>query len=160
VTLKRKGNGESLGTYMCSAFLLNPDSVEVDGKVYQVSLRFKRSYKNYTFRLDKLNVEFWPNTTKPKDYSSYIHLTDPTQKEDRDVRIYMNNPLIYGGETFYQSGVNQEPGGPPSTTLQVVRNPGWMMPYLSCFMVAGGMLIHFGQNLYRFIDRFIQRRAF
>lgn len=160
ITLKRKGNGEPLGTYMFSAFLPHPDSVEVDGKTYQVNLRFKRTYKNYTFRLDKLNVEFWPNTTKPKDYSSFVHLTDPTQNEDRDVRIFMNNPLTYGGETFYQSGVNQEPGGPPATTLQVVRNPGWMMPYLSCFMVAGGMLIHFGQNLYRFVDRFIERRAF
>jgi cytochrome c biogenesis protein ResB len=127
--------------------------VKVDDKVYQVSLRPKRVYKTYTFHLKKLDVVKWPNSEKPKDYSSYIRLVDPPQHQDRDVRIFMNNPLSYEGETFYQSSVGQEPGGPPATTLQVVRNPGWIMPYLSCLMVAGGMLVHFGQNLYRFIER-------
>jgi hypothetical protein len=147
-----KHHGKSLGTYLVSVHLAQPDEVEVDGKVYQVSLRFKRVYKDYTFRLDKLNIAYYPGTEKPKDYSSYIRLTNPKENEDRDVRIFMNNPLSYGGETFYQSGVSTA-GGVRSTTLQVVRNPGWMMPYLSCLMVAGGMLVHFGQNLFRFIER-------
>jgi hypothetical protein len=151
-TLKRKGTGESLGTYLFTPHLAQPEWVEVDGKWYQVSLRSQRNYKDYTFHLDKLNVEFYPGTQKPKDYSSFIHLTDPAQKEDRDVRIYMNHPLTYAGATFYQIGVHQE-RGVPATTLQVVRNPGWMMPYLSCLLVACGMLVHFGQNLARFLER-------
>jgi hypothetical protein len=153
VTLKRKGNGESLGTYALSTFLINPEWVNVDGKQYQVTLRFKRVYKDYTFRLDKLNIETYKNTTKPKDYSSFIHLTDPSRNEKRDVRIFMNFPFTYHGETFYQASVHQERGGKASTTLQVVHNPGWMMPYISCFMVATGMLFHFGLNLYRFVGR-------
>ena len=39
-----------------------------------------------------------------KNYSSKIRLTHPTTKEDREVLIYMNNPLRYGGETYYQAG--------------------------------------------------------
>ena len=31
--------------------------------------------------------------------------------------------------------------------LQVVRNPGWLLPYLSCTMVTLGMLVHFGIRL-------------
>ena len=112
-------------------------------------------------RLDRLDAIMWRNSNKPRDYSSYVHLTNPQEKEARDVRIYMNAPLSYQGETFYQASVGQEPGGPPTTTLQVVRNPGWIMPYLSCFMVASGMLFHFGLNLVRFIDRvLIEGRAF
>ncbi len=152
-TLKRRDNGAAIGSYLFTTHLVQPEWVEVDGKAYQVSLRFKRTYRPYTFRLDKLNVSYYKNTDKPKDYSSYIHLTDPTQHEDRDVRIWMNHPLTYAGETFYQSGVHREPGVGMGTTLQVVHNPAWMMPYLSCFMVAGGMLVHFGQNLYRFLER-------
>jgi hypothetical protein len=152
-TLKRKGTGEPLGTFLLSVHLTQPDWVEVDGKRYQVSLRFKRSYRDYTFRLDKLNVSHYPNTDKPKDYSSFIHLDDDKQNQHRDVRIFMNNPLTYAGETFYQIGVDQQPGMPPGTTLQVMHNPGWMLPYISCFLVAGGMLFHFGLNLFRFIER-------
>jgi len=153
-TIKTK-DGKTLGTYLFTALLINPEWIEVDGKTYQVSLRFKRQYKDFTFRLDKLNVAFFQGTQTPKDYSSFIHMTDPTTGEDRDVRIYMNHPFTYQGETFYQSGVQQDrqTGRWNSTTLQVVRNPGWVMPYLSCLLVAGGMLVHFGQNLFRFIER-------
>jgi hypothetical protein len=155
VTLRRRATGEAIGTYLFAVHLAQPEEwVEVDGKAYRVSLRSKRSQKDYTFRLDKLNVSYYPNTEKPKDYSSFIHLTDPSDKVERDVRIFMNNPLTYAGETFYQSGVGQDPGtGRPMTTLQVVHNPGWMLPYLSCFLVATGMLFHFGLNLSRFIER-------
>lgn len=154
VTLKRKKTGETLGTYMLSVELADPEYVDVDGKTYQVSLRFKRSYRPYSFFLEKLNVKFYPNTDVPKDYSSFIRLSDPEQKEERDVRIWMNHPLTYAGETFYQSGVHQDERGRwRMTTLQVVSNPGWMLPYLSCLLVASGMLFHFGLNLVRFIER-------
>ena len=59
-------------------------------------------------------------------------------------------PMRYAGETFYQSGVL---GGQKGTILQVVRNPGWLMPYISCVMVAAGMLLHFGQHLLVFLRR-------
>ena len=35
------------------------------------------------------------------------------------------------------------------SVLQVVRNPGWTLPYLSCLMVAAGLLWHFGLSLRR-----------
>jgi ResB-like family len=156
VTLKRKGTGESLGTYMMSVLLIEPERIEVDGKHYEVSLRFRRDKRPFAFQLEKLNVKFYQNTDVPKDYSSFIHLSDPDQKEERDIRIWMNHPFTYAGETFYQSGVHQdEMERWRMTTLQVVSNPGWMLPYLSCLLVACGMLFHFGLNL----SRFIQRRA-
>ena len=41
----------------------------------------------------------------------------------------------------------------PNSVLQVVHNPGWALPYLSCAIVGFGLLIHFGQTLYRFLQR-------
>ena len=55
----------------------------------------------------------------------------------------MNNPLRYAGETFYQSGYNVDAQGVETSTLQVVRNTGWMIPYVSCMIAATGMLAHF-----------------
>jgi hypothetical protein len=69
------------------------------------------------------------------------------------VRIWMNHPLRHRGETFYQSGTIPGEGKDSGTVLQVVRNPGWLLPYLSCAVVAIGMLIHFGMNLLKFTSR-------
>jgi hypothetical protein len=35
----------------------------------------------------------------------------------------------------------------------VVRNPGWLMPYVSCVLVTLGMLIHFGLHLATYLSR-------
>jgi hypothetical protein len=43
-----------------------------------------------------------------------------------------------------------------SSTLQVVRNPGWLTPYAGCMMVGGGMVIQFLMHLIGFITK---RRA-
>ncbi len=63
----------------------------------------------------------------------------------------MNNPLRYAGDTLYQSNYGE---GPPETsTLQVVKNTGWMIPYVGCMIVATGMLAHFSLTLTRFLRR-------
>ena len=31
----------------------------------------------------------------------------------------------------------------------VLRNPGWLLPYLSCVLVTLGLLLHFALNLRR-----------
>jgi len=67
---------------------------------------------------------------------------------DRKVKIWMNNPLRYRGETFYQASFLKDDKG---TVLQVVDNVGWMIPYVSCMIVAAGMLLHFGNNLFKFL---------
>jgi hypothetical protein len=66
------------------------------------------------------------------------------------VLIYMNEPLRYQGETFYQSSFLP---GDKGTILQVVRNPGWLMPYIACTMVSLGMIFHFGLHLIGFLRR-------
>ena len=66
----------------------------------------------------------------------------------------MNNPLRYNGETFYQSGFASDPKtGERQTTLTVVANRGWMIPYIGCMIVAVGLLAHFLGVLTRFLRR-------
>jgi hypothetical protein len=59
----------------------------------------------------------------------------------------MNNPLRYAGETYYQSGFDQDNRG---TILQVVKNPSWLTPYLSCLLVGGGLVVQFLIHLLNF----------
>src|SRR2546423_14927502 len=64
----------------------------------------------------------------------------------------MNDPLRYRGDTFYQSGYQRLPDG-EATTLQVVLNRGWMIPYVACMIVVIGMVAHFLISVTRFIGR-------
>ena len=66
----------------------------------------------------------------------------------------MNNPLRFADETFYQSGFHRQDGtGIESTTLSVVANSGWMMPYVGCMLVGIGMLVHFLTLLVQFLNK-------
>jgi hypothetical protein len=163
VALLKKGTKEVVGRFLLSLwfypnfvkkvlplFSVAPQDVQVDGKRYFLEVRYPRSYKPYTVHLNKFDHKVYRGTNIPKDYSSWVQLVDPTHHEERAVRIWMNNPLRYRGETFYQSGMLP---GDAGTILQVVRNPGWMLPYFSCAIVSVGMLAHFGLGLVGFLRR-------
>jgi len=158
ITLWKKNSKESLGTYLLwklwsiwwvSGFE-QPQQVSVDGKTYDIFLRAKRTYKPYSVHLIEFRHDRYLGTNTPKNFSSQVRVNDPTRGVDEENLIYMNHPLRYGGETFYQSNVIGDDQG---TVLQVVRNPGWLLPYISCILVASGMLIHFGLHLIGFLRR-------
>ncbi len=126
---------------------------------WQVALRFRRHYKPYSVHLLDVRKDDYLGTNTAKNYSSDIRLVDPTREVDREIKIWMNNPLRFAGETFYQSSYNARPNPDEpgkmieSTTLSVVQNTGWMIPYVSCMIVATGMLFQFGIVLMRFLKR-------
>jgi ABC-type transport system involved in cytochrome c biogenesis permease subunit len=155
IELLEKGSGRPLGTYLFSQYFAAVDFVEkitLDGRTYDVSLRFKRSYKPYSMELIDVRKDDYVGTSTPRNYSSDVRLVDPTRNVDRRIRIWMNNPLRYAGETFYQSSYHRDSqSGVESTTLQVVTNTGWMIPYVACMLVATGMLAHFWSALMRFL---------
>src|SRR5262249_44932763 len=88
VTLKDKSSGQSLGTYLVSV-ALNPQPVVVNGKTYELALRFKRTYKPYSVHLIEFTHEVYLGTDKPKNFASRVRVVDPTRKEDREVVISM-----------------------------------------------------------------------
>lgn len=150
----RKG-GEELGTYLVSLHLPTPQRVEVDGKAYEIALRFKRYYKPYTVELLRFDHDKYLGTDIPKNYSSRVRLRDPRTETDREILIKMNSPLRYRGETFFQARfIPLTPAHPWETTiLQVVDNPGWLLPYVACLIGAAGMLVHFGIGLITFLRK-------
>jgi len=152
VKLLDKDGGRELGTYLLSLELL-PQKVAVDGKTYDVALRFKRSYRPYSMHLYDVRFDKYVGTNTPRNYSSEVQLVDSTRHVDRRVKIWMNNPLRFAGETFYQSEFKVDPAGNELTNLQVVKNTGWMIPYVACVIVALGLLSHFMITLLRFLER-------
>jgi ABC-type transport system involved in cytochrome c biogenesis permease subunit len=148
---------ESLGTYLVGLIFSAEESgqtVTVADKPYEIALRFKRTYKPYKFQLLDVRKDDYLGTDTPRNYSSDVRLVDASRNVDRELRIWMNNPLRFAGETFYQSGYHQDPQTRrEGTTLAVVTNTGWMIPYISCMFVMIGMLAHFSITLWRFLRR-------
>ncbi|MBX3315729.1 MAG: cytochrome c biogenesis protein CcsA [Phycisphaeraceae bacterium] len=139
-----------VGTWMVSAALIDAQRVEVGDNIYGLSLRYKRTYLPFTLHLKDFRHDRFTGTNIARNFSSDVRLVDPEHGTDREVRIWMNNPLRYAGMTFYQSSYKPDGSG---TVLQVVRNPGWLLPYVACVLVAGGMTWHFGQTLVGFLRR-------
>jgi len=153
VELIDKDSSQSLGTYLFS-MLLREQEITVGKKTYHVELRAKRIYKPYSIHLIDVRADKYLSSNVPKNYASKFQLYDPSRNVKRTVTIRMNEPLRYAGETFYQSGYAGPPDVPvEQSTLQVVTNRGWMIPYVACMIVAFGMLAHFWGILLRFLNR-------
>jgi hypothetical protein len=137
----------SIGGILGNTSVTAPQSFTYGGHTWQIALRPVRYYEPFNITLLAFNHDLYLGTDIPKNYSSKIHLNNPATGEDRDILIYMNNPLRYHGETFYQASF--EPGD-RGTILQVVRNPASITPYVACSLVALGLLTQFLMHLIGF----------
>jgi hypothetical protein len=150
--------GKPLGSFLVYAGLIARQAFEVDGKRYEVALRFARYYHPFSITLLKATHEKYRGTDTPKNFASRVRVENSDTKEARETMIYMNNPLRYSGMTFfqYQMGADEmrmRPGDKPYTVLQVVRNPGWLTPYLSCVLVTIGLIWQFMYHLIGFVRK-------
>jgi hypothetical protein len=130
--------------------MIEPGRFAYKGREYEIAMRPKRYYKDFTMELLDFTHDRYLGTEIPKNFSSRVRLINPATQENREVLIYMNNPLRYGGETYYQGGF--EPGDTVSI-LQVVRNPSWLTPYIACALVSFGLLFQFLFHLVGFAKK-------
>ncbi len=154
VELTSKSDSAPIGTYLITQNIgeSGSDIVDVDGKEYRIALRFKTQYKPYSLKLNDASTTYYIGTTTPQSYASKVTLTDFRNDMTSDQEIWMNNPLRYSGETFYQSGMNTLEDGRDMTILQVVTNYGWMIPYVCCMFTVVGLIAQFGSTLLRFLE--------
>ena len=140
----------SLGTYLVSAYLNQPQRLDYNGRQYELWLRLERFYKPFNLHLVEFRHDKYPGTDIPKNFSSRVRVQRPETGEDREVLIYMNNPLRYAGETYYQASFDTDNQG---TVLQVVHNPSWLTPYFSCVLVGVGLIVQFLCHLIEFATK-------
>lgn len=126
-----------------------PQTVVAGGKNWTLELRPRRFYKPYSITLEDFTHKIYPGTSIPKDFSSKVTVAG-ANGEKREALIYMNHPLRFGGNTFYQLAFDNND---TTSILQVVRNPGWLLPYIACTLVALGLMVQFGISLFSFARR-------
>jgi hypothetical protein len=140
----------TLGTWLVSPLLSAPQKFDYAGRTWELTLRFKRYYHPFAITLLDFSHDKYPGTDIPKNFSSRIRLKTDDGRGDREVLIFMNNPLRHAGLTFYQASFEK---GDTVSILQVVRNPGWVLPYVSCVMMGLGLLVQFGIHLFGFVRK-------
>jgi ResB-like family len=138
--------------------LVAPQSVVVDGKKYTFTMRPARTAHPFSLTLLTATHTIYPGTDIPKDFRSRVRIDNHQTGEKREVEISMNHPLRYGGFTFYQYQMDagqlaEQAGRTPSSVLSVVRNPGWLTPYIGCAMVGAGLVIQFMFHLVGFVSK-------
>lgn len=142
--------GRSYGTWLVADSLGAPQTFIHEGRTYQLTMRSQRSYLPYTVTLKEFSHDVYAGTDIPKNFSSLVHLSNPARSEERDVLIFMNQPLRYAGKAFYQASFGK---GDTLSVLQVVENPGWLLPYIACVLVTLGLLVHFAISLRKAMRR-------
>ena len=117
--------GASLGTWLVSAWL---DALKRSPMRARV-IRWPCDSRDFTSR-SAFNwwISGMTNTKAPRSQRTFpaASAQRPATGEDREVLIYMNNPLRYWGETYYQASYDEN--DPRVSILQVVRNPSWLTP--------------------------------
>jgi hypothetical protein len=150
VLVEPQAGGRSYGIWLASSALGAPQGFTHEGRTYTLAMRNRRHYLPYALTLKKFSHDKYAGTEIPKNFSSLVRLVNPSRGEDREVLIFMNQPLRYDGKAFYQASFGK---GDTLSVLQVVENPGWLLPYISCVVVSLGLLYHFGLTLRRSMKR-------
>lgn len=151
--LELTGTEGSLGTWMVSIQLTEPQRLAYQGRAWEIVLRPKRTYHPFSLTLLRFSHDKYPGTEIPRNFSSRVRLRSADGRDDREVTILMNSPLRHEGLTLYQAGFDNND---TTTILQVVRNPSWLLPYVSCAMLFAGLMVEFGLSLAAHLRR---RRA-
>ncbi len=143
----------SLGTWLLSASLDDatfPQTFTYQDRTYRLSFRPAREYLPFSLNLLKVTHDVYPGSDIPKNFASRLQLKSADGHDNREILIYMNNPLRHAGLTFYQHQMTAATG---TTGLLVVRNASWQIPYYACAMMGGGLLLHFCISLVAFATK-------
>ncbi|MBY0470244.1 cytochrome c biogenesis protein ResB [bacterium] len=110
-----------------------------NGKEISVAYQPRRVMLPFSLKLNRFEIQRYHGTNDPSEYSSQVQVIDSSQKTSQaPVTISMNEPLDYGGVTFYQSSYEDAQPRPITSIFSVNRDPGrWAKYYGSLFLVLG-----------------------
>jgi hypothetical protein len=106
---------------------------------YQIIFGKKQRMLPFSIKLEDFQKTKHPGTMTASAYHSDVVVIDGNK--NWPVRIEMNKPLRYKGYTFFQSSFADNEIG-EATILSVVKNKGWLFPYIGTGIIAFGLLLH------------------
>jgi len=130
-----KSDTSEIGTFIALEDVPQ-DSVFED---YQIKIERRKTDLPFTIALEDFRKIDYPGTRKAQNYQS-----DLIFKENDihwPVMIEMNQPYRYKGYSIFQSSFDQK-DGTEITVLNIVKNSGRLLPYISTLIIFLGLFIH------------------
>ena len=117
-----------------------PIPVKTSEGTLAISYGYESLPLGFSLQLKKFTRGMNPGGMGDARFASTVHLHDEAKHIDEDREISMNEPLVHGKYTFYQSGILPSGTG---TVLTVASDPGLFLKYLGSIMTCAGTLIMF-----------------
>ncbi len=105
----------------------------------------------FSLKLTEFRHEMNPGMMGDASFASSVRVTDEARNVDLPAEIAMNQPLVYGGFTFYQSGYDPVAGGKEASILTVASDPGRFLKYFGCLMTCFGVFVVFYGGAFSFL---------
>jgi len=114
----------------------------------KLMVRYGKERLTLPFRifLQKFTIGNDPGTNKAATYQSDVIVRDPANGVEKKALISMNEPLKYGGYTFYQASYQLQDNGPPICVFSVNYDPGRILKYLGSIVMVLGTILMFYMN--------------
>ncbi|MCC6276452.1 MAG: cytochrome c biogenesis protein ResB [Oligoflexia bacterium] len=116
-----------------------PHEIKGQYSTYFVSYTLRRYSLGFQLKLDQFKIQRYGGTNLPASYESSVTVVGGPKTV-----ISMNEPLHYGGYTFYQSSYEMnERGEPAISVFSVNYDPGRPLKYLGSLAIVIGIITMF-----------------
>jgi hypothetical protein len=140
----------SLGTWIVSPQLRGSQRFVYHNREFDIALGPRRHYKPFSITLQDAGRDLHNGSDVVRGLWSRVRIQHPASQDDREVMLAVNKPFRYLGETYYQSQVDTSTR---VSTLQLVRNPSWPIPYVAFALIALGLCLQPATYLLRVTRR-------
>ena len=125
-----------------------------------VGYDYQRLPLGFSLKLAEFRHEMNPGLMGDASFASSVRVIDEAHNVDRSTEIAMNQPLVYGGFTFYQSSYGSSADDKPVSVLTVAYDPGRLLKYLGCLMTCLGVCgVFYGKAFSSLLGRLLRRHA-
>jgi hypothetical protein len=136
------------------------ETVQTGKRQYEIRFTSKTKPLGFELKLERAEQTVDPGTRAPATYTSFVEVSDPAHGvKGKKEEITMNQPLTWGGLTFYQSQLERTPyndafGRPVSMSgFTVSHDPGIGLKYLGSIFLSLGIICMFYMKAYFFKPR-------
>ena len=127
------------GHYLAFDGMPKPIEIKANDKDYALIFGKDQSALPFSVKLIDFVKDEYEATSMARGYHSDIIIKDG--ETEWETRIEMNKPLRYKGYTLFQSSYDQSQNGEISI-FSVVKNSGWLFPYVGTIVLGIGLLVH------------------
>jgi hypothetical protein len=145
-------DGKKSAPFILAGASFHPFTYQYEGRTFTVDMGKRKWQMPFTLKLDDFTADFHPGTMRASKFVSKV--TRIENGSEAQVTIQMNEPMRYGGLTFFQASYGPPTAGPGDklySVFEVVKNPADKWPEYSLYIVAFGMAVTFLTKLLGFI---------